>query len=126
MNIAYLVDQVVMQHLSLYGCVKNADPFVQHMLKHSEEPILRFRRDWMRQTALRQHLDSERRQKKRNDAFKNLPYAKGSTIRQMAVVDPHLAATSTHYNKSASWNDREFLDDVRREAPDIFPKREAA
>ncbi len=125
MNIAALVDDEVMRHLSLYGCLKNADPLVQHMLKHSEEPILRFRRDWMRRTALRQHLNAEYRQKKINDQFKHEPFRKGATMRKSAVVDPTLAATSTHYNKEASWNDRKFLGDVKREAPAIFPNREA-
>lgn len=124
MNIAALIDAEVVRHLSMFGCVKNMDAFAIHMLKHSEEPILRFRRDWMRRTALQQHLDAEERQKKINDQFKREPYRKGASMRKAAVVDPHLVAESTHYNKEASWNDRKFLGDVRREAPDIFPKRE--
>jgi hypothetical protein len=125
MNIAALVDDEAMRHLSMFGCVKNMEPFALHMLKHSQEPILRFRRDWMRRTALRQHLDSEKRQQKINDQFRHEPYRKSASMRKAAVIDPHLAAESLHYNQGASWNDRKFLGAVRAEAPAIFPQREA-
>ena len=54
MTIAEIVDEQVMKHLGLFGCVKNMEPFALHMLKTSEHPLLQFRRTWMRQVALRQ------------------------------------------------------------------------
>ena len=122
MNIAALVDDEVMRHIALFGCVKNADPLVQHMLKTSEEPILRFRREWMRAVALRQHLEAERRQGKINEQRKAIPDAKLPNMRRSAVVDSHLSSEILHYNQSATWNDKKFLGDVKREAPAIFSK----
>jgi hypothetical protein len=124
MDIATLIDGEVMAHLSLYGCVKNMDPYAQYLLKTSEHPVFRFRRNWMRATALRQHLEAERRQVKRNDVFKGVILDKKATIRQEAVLDPHLAQEMRHYN-GASLNDKTFLGDLRREAPNIFPRRNA-
>lgn len=77
----------------------------------------------MRKTAVKQHLAAERRQQWINDEFKQTPYVKGSLMRRSAVLDPHLAQESRHYNKR-EWYDKGFLNDVRKEAPAIFPKRE--
>lgn len=123
MTVAELVDDSVMEHIALYGCVKNLDPYALHLLKTSQHPILRFRRDWMRRTALRQHLDAEKRQKKMNAEFKAIPRNKGAAIQQSAVVDTVLADEMRHYGKT-TWNDKSFLRSVRAEAPAIFPKRE--
>lgn len=125
MNIARLIDGVVMQHLAQFGCIKNADPYVQHMLKTSEHPLLRFRRDWMRREALRQHLEAERRQVKICDQFKRETFKRGANMRKTAVVDEHLSAEMLHYNKT-DWQDKKFVGNVKAEAPAIFPKREAA
>ncbi len=123
MNIASLVHQEVMLHLAQFGCVKHADPMVQHMLKNSQDPLLRFTRDWMRREALRQHLEAERNQKKLNDRFKQIPRNKGASIQQAAVVDTHLSAEMLHYGNT-KWQDKGFVRDVKAEAPAIFPKRE--
>jgi hypothetical protein len=123
MNIPALIDDTVMQHLALYGCCKNLDPYALHMLKTSEHPILRFRRDWMRREALKQHLEAERNQKKLNDGFKRVPLNRGSSMRQSAVIDQHLNAEMLHYS-GAQWQDKGFMRDVKAEAPAIFPKRE--
>lgn len=124
MDIPTLIDGEVMQHLAMFGCVKGLDSFALHMLKTSEHPVLRFRRDWMRREALRQHLEAERRQKKLNDKFKHEPFRRGSNMRKTAVVDEHLSAEMLHYNKT-EWSDKKFVSNVRAEAPAIFPKREA-
>jgi hypothetical protein len=76
-------------------------------------------------TALRQHLEAERRQKKLNDQFKKEPFKRGSNMRKTAVIDEHLSAEMLHYNQT-EWSDKKFLGNVRAEAPAIFPKREAA
>lgn len=124
MNIAALIDDEVMRHLSMFGCIKNADPLVQHILKTSEEPILRFRRDWMRREALKQHLDAERRQKMLNDKVKNEPFKRKANMRKTAEIDIHLAAEMLHYNHT-DWQDKKFVGNVRAEAPAIFPKRDS-
>ncbi len=121
MNVEMLVDQTVMQHLALFGCVKNMDAFAQHMLKTSEHPVLRFRRQWMRKVALKQHLEAEQRQKQINDQRKARPDAKLSDMRREAVIDPHLSAEMLHYN-DVTWNDKNFVGAVRAEAPAIFVK----
>ncbi len=123
MNIPALIDQTVMHHLALYGCCKNLDSYALHMLKTSEHPILRFRRDWMRREALKQHLEAERNQKKLNDRFKQIPRNKGASMQQSAVVDTHLSAEMLHYGNT-KWQDKQFVRDVKAEAPAIFPKRE--
>jgi hypothetical protein len=123
MTIEGLIDLQVMENLSLYGNISRMDSYAVHLLKTSEHPLLRFRRGWMRRTALKQHLDAERRQKKINEQFKSEPYDKKASIRKAAVIDPHLASEMRHYN-NASWNDKAFIGDVRREAPAIFPKRD--
>ncbi len=122
MSVTELVDQEVMTHLSLYGCCKNMDPFALHMLKTSQHPILRFRRDWMRRTALQQHLEAERRQTKMNAEFKAVPKQKGS-IQQAAVLDNVLADEMRHYN-GAPITEKAHMRAIRAEAPAIFPKRE--
>lgn len=124
MSLTELVDQEVMTHLSLYGCCKNMDPFALHMLKTSQHPILRFRRDWMRRTALKQHLDAEKRQEKINGTFKGVPLSTGcKTMRQEAIIDNVLADEMRHYN-GAPITEKAHLRAIRAEAPAIFPKRE--
>lgn len=117
-----LIDYEVMTHLAQFGSIKRMDPYAQHLLKTSEHPVMRFRRSWMRREALRQHLEAEHRQKKINDQFKDQQSPKGMSMRRAAVVDHHLSAEMLHYNKSATWNDKNFLGTVRQEAPAIFAK----
>ena len=121
MTVAEIVDEEIMQHIALYGCVRNADPYVQHLLKTSNHPILRFRRNWMRRTALKQHMEAEARQKKITDEFKTEPVRRGASVRRRAVIDSHLAAEIEHYNKAPI---KEQLSDIKAEAPGLFPKRE--
>lgn len=110
-----------MTHLALHGCVRNMDPYAQHVLKTSDHPLMVFRRTWMRQTALRQHLDAEARQEKINDEFKRDPVRRGASVRRRAVIDHHLAAEMEHYNKLPL---KQQLSDIKAEAPAIFPRRE--
>ncbi len=122
MTVAELVDEAVMQNLALYGCVKNLDAYALHLLKTSQHPILRFRREWMRQTALRQHLDAEQRQVKINGEFKSVPKQRG-TIQQSAVIDNFLAGELRHYN-NAPITERAHMRAIKADAPAIFPRRE--
>ena len=110
-----------MSHIANFGCIKNMDAFAQHMLKTSEHPIMRFRRDWMRRIALQQHLEAEKRQDKMNKAFKAIPRARGSSVMQEAVLDPHLAGEMRHY---ANAEITEMKGAIKAEAPAIFPRRE--
>jgi hypothetical protein len=77
----------------------------------------------MRQTALRQHLEAEARQKEINREFKGEPVRRGAGVRRRAVIDHHLAAEMAHYN-GAPIKDEAHLRSIKAEAPDIFPKRE--
>lgn len=122
MSVVELVDLEVMTHLSQFGCIKGMDPYALHMLKTSEEPLMRFRRDWMRREALRQHLDAEKRQEKMNNVFKGISYDKKSNMRQEASIDHHLAAEMRHYGNAEL---KELKPSIKAEAPAIFPKREA-
>ena len=110
-----------MTHLALHGCVRNMDPYAQHLLKTSQHPIFKFRRQWMRATALRQHIEAEQRQKKMTDEFKSEPVARGCSVRRRAVIDPHLFAEMEHYNKARV---TDTLSDIQAEAPALFPVRE--
>lgn len=122
MEIAQLVDEIVMDHIGMHGCIKNADPFVQHMVKHSQHPILRFRRWWMRSTALRQRQEAEKRQVYISDNFKNESKDRTKTMRRTAMIDPYfMAEMSKRHN--ASWNDKGFRKSVREANPSLFPKR---
>ena len=121
MSVAELIDQQVVEHLSLYGCVRNMDAYAQHVLKTSDHPLMVFRRTWMRKTALRQHLDAEARQKKITDEFKTDPVRRGASVRRRAVFDSHLAAEIEHYVRAPI---KEQLSDIKAEAPALFPKRE--
>ena len=122
MSVEELVDLEAMSHIANFGCIKNMDAYAQFMLKTSEHPLMRFRRDWMRRTALQQHLEAERRQKKMNSAFKAIPKSYGSkNIRQEAVIDNHLAAEMRHY---ANADLPELKRAMKAEAPAIFPKRD--
>jgi hypothetical protein len=121
MTVAELIDEQVVTHLSLYGCIRNMDQYAQHVLKTSDHPIMVFRRTWMRQTALRQHMDAEKRQKKITDEFKQEPVARGASVRRRAVLDSHLAAEIEHYNKAPITDQ---LSDIAAEAPALFPIRD--
>jgi hypothetical protein len=122
MSIEGLIDQTVMEHLSMYGCVKNMDAVAIHMLKNSQHPILRFRRDWMRRTALRQVQEATERQSKMNSALAKIPHQKGANMRQNASLDPWLAEDMRRRHK-AELNDKEFTGFIKREEPAIFPSR---
>jgi len=121
MTVAEIIDDQVMTHLSLYGCVKGMDEYAKHVLKTSDHPLMVFRRTWMRETALRQHLDAEARQKKITDEFKSDPVRRGASVRRRAVIDHHLAAEMEHYNKTPITKQ---LNDIKAEAPALFPVRE--
>lgn len=123
MTIEELVDATVMEHLSLYGDISRMDPFAIHMVKHSQHPLMRFRRTWMRATALRQLQESTARQEKNNEALASVPRVKGKSIQQEASLDPFMAADMRRRHKT-TWNDPDFLGFVRREEPGIFPKRD--
>lgn len=122
MSIEGLIDQTVMEHLSAFGCVKNMDPVAIHMLKTSQHPILRFRRNWMRRTALKQVQEATARQVKMNSELAKVPNQKGSTIRQAACIDPWIAEDMRRRH-NAQFSDKDFTGFVKREEPAMFPKR---
>lgn len=114
-SVATLVDAEAMRHISLFGCVKGMEPFALHMLKKSDHPVLRFRRRWMREVALRQHLEAERNQKKiiqKRQSGKSTNYA--------GEIDQHLFDEMRHYNKAPF---AEYRKEVKQEAPQFFNAR---
>jgi hypothetical protein len=121
MTVAELVDEEVMTHLALHGCVRGMDPYAQHLLKTSDHPIFKFRRAWMRSTALQQHLEAEARQAKITNEFKQEPVRRGAAVRRRTVLDPHLMAEMEHYNGMPI---TEQLSEIKAEAPALFPRRE--
>lgn len=122
MTVAELIDEEVMQRIALRGCISGIDPYALHLLKTSDHPILRFRRDWMRREALRQCLEATKQQKKNNATLANQPVPRGTSMRQFAEVDPYFVEDMRRRHK-ASWNDKDFLGYVKREEPEMFPKR---
>jgi hypothetical protein len=123
MSIEGLIDQTVMEHLSMFGCVKNMDPFAVHMLKTSEHPLMRFRRDWMRREALKQCLEATQHQTKLNTDLASHPHPKGMNGRLNASISPWFVGDMAKRH-NASWNDPDFQGYVKREEPSIFPKRD--
>jgi hypothetical protein len=123
MSIEGLIDQTVMEHLSMYGCVKNMDPFAIHVLKTSQHPLMRFRRDWMRREALKQCIEATKEQQLANKQLAAIPHPKGMNARQDASVRPWLVQDMARRHK-ADWHDPDFLRYVKREEPNIFPKRD--
>jgi hypothetical protein len=123
-TIAELVDLEVMRHLSLFGCIKNADPMVQHLVKTSADPLMQFRRHWMRMEALRQVQEATANQEKLNKTVARAPIRRGSSARLNASIDPWFVGEMRHRHKT-EWQDPDFLKSVRRDEPAIFPKREA-
>lgn len=123
MSVAEIIDEEVMNHLSNFGCVRNLDPMALHLLKTSEHPLMRFRRNWMRATALRQAREATRRQTKINEEFAREKVRRGASLRRAAVIDPWFAQ-EMKIRHSTTWNDREFVGSVRRDNPTIFPRRE--
>jgi hypothetical protein len=121
MSIVEIVDLEIMTRLSQFGTIKGIDNFALHMLKTSDEPLMRFRRDWMRREALKQHLEAEKRQNKMNSVFKGTSFDRKANMRQEAVIDHHLAAEMRHYNNAEL---KELKPAIKSEAPAIFPKRE--
>jgi hypothetical protein len=121
MNIAAVIDAEVMHHLELYGCVKNMDPLAIHLLKTSNHPVLRYRREWMRAEALRQVLEAHREQPKMNKLVADEPVNKKSAFRQSALIHPYFKAEMAHRHKT-NWN-KDFIRSVRKGTPDLFPKR---
>jgi hypothetical protein len=123
MTVAEIIDEQVMMNIAVHGCVRHMDPYAQHLLKTSNHPILRFRREWMRAVALRQHLDAEARQKKITEEFKEDPVRRGASVRRRTVLDHHLVSEMEHYNKKPI---KEQLSDIKAEAPALFPRRDYA
>jgi|SRR6266851_1368458 len=121
MTITQLVDDEVMRHIGLFGTIKGADPFVQHMLKKSQDPVLRFRRWWMRDTAVKQCLAAEKRQVKINDQFKDEPFNPRASVRRQAVIDPYYMADMARRHNT-SWN-KDFINSVKESQPAMFPRR---
>jgi hypothetical protein len=123
-SIAALIDSEVMTNLSLHGCVKHMDAYALHMLKTSQHPLMRARREWMRREALRQCLEAEREQKEMNKVLAGSPVSRGASVRRAALLHPYYAEKmrQTH---NASWNDKDFVGSVRRDSPALFPKRES-
>lgn len=123
MSIPEIIDQEVMSHIGTFGSVKNMDPFALHILKKSQDPLMRFRRWWMRKVAVQQALDAEKRQKYISDQFKDQPKDRAKTMRRAAVIDPYYMAEMPRRH-GTSWGDKDFIGSVREANPAIFPKRE--
>jgi hypothetical protein len=121
-SIEALVDLEAMTHLANHGCIKGMDPYAQHLLKTSNHPLMRFRRDWIRREALRQCLEAEREQKEMNKQLAASPVRRGAPIRRAAVLHPYFAAQMPKAHKT-TWNDPGFIASVKRDSPGCFPKR---
>lgn len=116
-NVARLIDEEAMRHIALFGCVKGMDPFALHMLKKSQDPTLRFRRYWMRQTAIRQHIEAERNQKRIIEKRKHQGLQKLDTMRNDAEIDSQWFNEMRHYNKEPI---SQYQNKVRQELPRVF------
>jgi len=123
-SMAMLIDAEVMRQIGLNGWLKEADPYLQHLVKTSNHPILRFRRNWIRREALKQRLEAEASQNRRNSALAKEPHRRGANMRRAAVIEPYFAEDMRRRHK-ADLNDPDFLKFVKREEPQMFPKREA-
>jgi hypothetical protein len=124
MNIETLVLKEAIRHLKDFSRVKNMDPMALHILKTSEEPLLVEMRGWMRREALRQFLEASRGQERMNTEFSKEPYSRKSSWRRSAVLHPYFAATLPQRDKT-SWNDSDYIGSLKRDNPEIFPKRES-
>ena len=114
-SVATLVDEEAMRHIALFGCVKGMDPLALHMLKKSPHPVLRFRRQWIRRTALEQHLEAERNQKKIIQKRQS-----GNSTHYAGEIDAHLFEEMRHYNREPF---AEYRKQVKQEAPQFFHAR---
>lgn len=123
MTVAEIIDEQVVQHLAMFGRIKGMDPYAIHVLKTSNHPLMVFRRTWMRQQALRQVLDAEKRQTEMNKALAKEPVHRKASIRRQAVVDPFFDEEMRSRHK-ATWNDKDFIGFVKKHEPGMFPKRE--
>jgi hypothetical protein len=125
MNVAEIIDQQVMEHLGLFGCVKNLDPYALHLLKTSEHPLMIARRNWMRAEALRQCLEAHAEQTEMSKELASDVWNKKASIRKSAVIHPYFME-DLRRNHNGSMRDKDFVGFVKREQPEMFPKREAA
>ena len=125
MNVAEIIDQQVMEHLGLFGCVKNLDPYALHLLKTSEHPLMIARRNWMRAEALRQCLEAHAEQTEMSKELASDVWNKKASIRKSAVIHPYFM-DDLRRNHNGSMRDKDFVGFVKREQPEMFPKREAA
>jgi hypothetical protein len=123
-SMAMLIDAEVMRQIGMNGWLKEADPYLQHLVKTSDHPLLVFRRNWIRNEALKQRLEAEASQNKRNSELAKEPHRRGANIRRSAVIEPYFAEDMRRRHK-ADLNDPDFLRYVKREEPAMFPKREA-
>jgi len=124
MNVAEIIDAEVMSHLGLYGCIKNLDPYAQHILKTSNHPLMVARRTWMRQEALRQCLEAHAEQKEMSKELAGDVWNKKAAIRKSAVIHPYFI-DDLKQKHNGSFKDKEFVKFVKREEPQMFPRREA-
>jgi hypothetical protein len=120
-SIAGLVDQEAMAHLAKYGFVKNMDPYALHLLKHSNHPLLRFRRAWIRAEALRQCQEAHRQQPAMNQHLAGRSLDRRSTLRCEAIIHPWFKAEMERRHNT-TW-DRDFRASVREAHPGLFPRR---
>jgi hypothetical protein len=121
---AMLVDEIVMHHIGWKGSIKSADPYIQYLVKTSDHPLLRFRRHWIRATALRQALEAAPEQRKMGQQLAQMPARRGELMRQTGIIHPHYAEDMRRRH-NASLNDPDFLKFVKREEPAMFPPRQA-
>ena len=125
MNVAEIIDAEVMSHLGLYGCIKNLDPYAQHLLKTSNHPLMVARRTWMRREALRQCLEAHAEQKEMTKELASDVWNKKASIRKSAVIHPYFIE-DLRRKQGGSFKDKDFVGYVKREEPHLFPKRDAA
>jgi hypothetical protein len=123
MTVAEIIDEQVVQHLAWFGRIKGMDPYAIHLLKTSNHPLMVFRRTWMRQQALKQALDAQKRQTEMNKELAKEPVRRGASIRRQAVIDPFLSEDMRTRHK-ATWNDNDFIGFVKKHEPGMFPRRE--
>jgi len=108
--------------LMLADFTRGLPPAVIEWFLHSQDPKAQEHRERIRMLAAQHIEDANRRQALRHEAMKEEAkyFDEKAELRPIASIDPVIAQDMRNRYGSGCLNDREFLDDCRRKAPQLF------
>jgi hypothetical protein len=108
--------------LVLGDFTRGLPPWLADWFFRSQDPLAKAQRERIQKLAA-QHIEAaNKRQEKRFEVMKHEAsfIDPKADVRPIASIDPVIAQDMRNRYGSACWNDKKFLEDCRKKAPQLF------